>query len=292
MYLYAKADSTITDLYLSRTATVNESITMDNLGISGATIELYEKAPDSLLFRYVDTLDEKIDTIGVYYLPSASFPSGFKVDHKYRIEVYHPDYNDISAEAVCPPPLSDIVAMNIETSSVMLSMDDDPLHVDTLFYRRGESMFDNEMLKCNFDPTDLLAEERLASFRIVPDDSLRYNENFWLEDTTKVVWEEYELPIKMFKKKSKYGEDLVRYSILDISMNWGSFYHSGLHTIVFSSTDKIMRDYQASIHSSDEIYTNIENGFGLFTIGNSSGVKNRYRVYVKSLEDRLPSIFY
>ena len=116
------------------------------------------------------------------YLSSASFPGGFKVDHEYRVEAWHPNFNEVSAEATCPPPLANIVAMNIETSSVMISMDEDPLHVDTLFYRRGDSMFDNEMLKCNFDPTDLLAEERLASFRIVPDDSLRYNENFWLED--------------------------------------------------------------------------------------------------------------
>ena len=289
MYLHARADSTITGLYLSRTATVNESITMDNLGIDGATIELLEKAPDSVTFAYIATLDEIIDSAGVYYLPSASFPGGFKVDHEYRVEAYHPSYTDISAEAICPPPLSNIVAMNIETSSVMLSMDDDSSHVDTLFYRRGESMFDNEMLKCNFDPTNLLAEERLASFRIVPDDSLRYNENFWLEDTTKVIWEDYELPVKMFKKKTKYGEDLVRYSILDISMNWSSFYHTGLHTIVFSSTDNAMREFLASgAHGSEDYYTNIENGFGLFTIGNSSGIKNRYRVFIKSLEDRLP----
>ena len=167
------------------------------------------------------------------------------------------------------------------------------MHVDTLFYRRGESMFDNEMIKCDFDYFDLVAEDRLASFRVIPDDSLKTNENFWLEDTTKIVWDDYELPVKMFKKKSKYGEDLARYSILDISMNWSSFYHTGLHTIVFSSTDNAMREFLASgAHVSEDYYTNIENGFGLFTIGNSSGVKNRYRVYVKSLEDRLPSIFY
>ncbi|MCK5760736.1 MAG: DUF4249 family protein, partial [Candidatus Delongbacteria bacterium] len=236
MYLHAKADSTITGLFLSRTATVNESITMDNLGIGGATIELLEKAPDSVNFISIGFLDEIVDSAGVYYLPSIDFPGGFKVDHEYRVEAYHLNYTEISAEATCPPPLTDIVATNIETHSVMLSMDDSLSYVDTLFYRRGDSMFDNEMLKCNFDPSDLLAEERLASFRIVPDDSLRYNENFWLEDTTKAVWDDYDIPVRMFKKKTKYGEDLVRYSILDISMNWSSFYHTGLHTIVFSST--------------------------------------------------------
>ncbi len=291
MYLHAKADSTITGLYLSRTATVNESITMDNLGIGGATIELLEKAPDSVIFTSIGFLDEFLDSVGVYHLDTLSFPfpGGFKVDHEYRVEAYHPNYTEISAEATCPPPLTNIVAMNIEAGSIMSSIEEDPSYVDTLFYRRGDSMFDNEMLKCNFDYLDLVAEERLATFRIVPDDSLRYNENFWLEDTTKVVWDEYELPVKMFKKKTKYGEDLVRYSILDISMNWTSFYHTGLHTIVFSSTDNAMREFLASgAHGSEDYYTNIENGFGLFTIGNSSGVKNRYRVYVKSLEQRLP----
>ena len=62
MYLHAKADSTITGLYLSRTATVNESITMGNLGIDGATIELYEKAPDSVTFAYIGTLDEILES--------------------------------------------------------------------------------------------------------------------------------------------------------------------------------------------------------------------------------------
>ncbi|MDA3885681.1 MAG: DUF4249 family protein [Candidatus Delongbacteria bacterium] len=289
MYLFAQADSTISELYLSRTATVNESITMENLGISGATIELYEKAPDSLLFTEIGTLQEYEDTPGIYYLDSTVFSGGFKEGYRYRVEAYHSGYTSVSAQTICPPPLTNIVVSNPETLLPILSIDQAPTIIDTLLYRRGESIFDNEMFKCNFDPSLLLQEERLASYTIIPDDTLKSNQDFWLEDTTKVNWEDYELYVKMFKSKKKYGEDLVDYNILDITIAWRQFYHEGLHTIVFSSTDNVMREFQASgAHGGTDIYSNVENGFGLFTIGNSSGDNSRYRVYVKSLEERLP----
>ncbi|MBN2789628.1 MAG: DUF4249 family protein [Candidatus Delongbacteria bacterium] len=289
MYLFAQADSTISELYLSRTATVNESVTMDNLGITGATVELYEKAPDSLLFTEVGTLQEFEDTPGVYYLDRMIFSGGFKPGFEYKLEAYHSGFISVSAQTVCPPPLTNIFATNPETSLPILSIDQAPTVIDTLLYRRGESIFDNEMLKCNFDPEILLEEDRLASFMIVPDDTLKSDQNFWLEDTTKVYWDEYELYTKMFKSKKKYGEDLVDYNILDLTLYWRQFYHEGLHTIVFSATDNVMREFQASgAHGGNDIYSNVENGFGLFTIANSSGVNSRYRVYVKSLEERLP----
>jgi hypothetical protein len=61
-----------------------------------------------------------------------------------------------------------------------------------------------------------------------------------------------------------------------------------MHTVVFSSTDRAFRSYMESLYGGEERYSNVINGIGLFTISNSSAVRSRYRVYVKSLEEKYP----
>jgi len=288
LFCYAKADSAIDSLYLARSGGINEAICLENLAVSGADIKLFEKTPDDTAFIPVGTLFEYPDRKGMYYLPKSSFSGGFKVGNSYRLEVQHDDFDNISAETVCPPPLTEIKVTKIENNSEMTSMTEDPSAVDTLYYRRGESFDDIKLVLCTFDSLSILLEERMASYRLVPDEICRIDTSFWLEDTTESVWEDYPIETQIFKSKDRYGKDMTEFYLRSISINWYALYHEGMHTLIFSSTDRVYRSYMESRYGGEERYSNIFNGIGLFTISNSSAVRSRYRIYVKSLESKFP----
>ncbi|HXK49660.1 MAG TPA: DUF4249 family protein [Clostridiales bacterium] len=288
VFCYAKADSTIDSLYISRTGRVNEPISFDNLGVSGAEIKLYERSPVESDYTLIGTLSEYTERAGIYYLPSSDFPGGFKTGYSYRIEVLHDDSDDIYAETVCPPELTGITVKNVKSDTEMTSLYEDSLATDTVYYERGESFDDLKLISCEFDSLLILAEERMASFRIVPDEICRIDTSFWLEDTTKNVWEDYPIETQIFKDQKKYGQDVVEFYLRSFPVYWYNFYHEGMHTIIFSSTDKVYRAFMESRYGGGERYTNVVNGLGLFTIGNASGARSRYRVYVKSLENKYP----
>ncbi|MDY0017023.1 MAG: DUF4249 family protein [Candidatus Delongbacteria bacterium] len=288
LYCYAKADSTIDSLYLSRTGGVNESINMENLGLSGATVTLSVKAPSDSVYSIVGILSEYPDKKGIYFLPEADFPDRFITGYSYRIDVTHNDHEAIYAESVCPPELTGIIVKNVEKDAEMVSIEEDPSAVDTLFYRRGESFDDIELMRCRFDSLIILAEHRMASFRIVPDEICRIDTSFWLEDTTETVWEDYPIETRIFKDTEKYGHDFTDYYLRSMSIYWYTLYHEGMHTIVFSATDAAFRNYMESFYGGEERYTNVINGIGLFTLSNSSAVRSRYRIYVRSLENKYP----
>ncbi len=191
LFCYAKAGESIDSLYFSRTGGVNESISFSNLGISGAIISLYERAPFSTEFSLVGILSEYETRIGVYYLPQSDFTEGFRAGYFYRIEAIHDDLDRISAETLCPPPLGNIVARNLETGDILTSVTEDPSAVDTVYYRRGRSYDDIRFYSCSFDSLPVILDKRMASYRIIPDDLYRYDEAYWLEDTTSVVWDKY-----------------------------------------------------------------------------------------------------
>jgi len=288
LYCYAKADSTIDSLYLTRTGGVNESINVGNLGVSGATVILYERSPDDTIFTLAGSLSEYTDRRGIYYMPETDFTGGFKTGYTYRIEAVHPDYGMIYAETVCPPELTDITVSNSVTGAEMVSLTEDPLAVDTLYYKRGESFDDLELVSCRFDSLLILFEDRMASYRIVPDEICRTDTSFWLEDTTETVWEDYPIETQIFKDKKRYGSDFIDYYLRSIQIYWYALYHEGMNTIIFSSTDKVFRSYMEARYGGEERYTNVVNGLGLFSLSNSSAVRSRYRVYVKSLEKKYP----
>jgi len=288
LYCYAKADSTIDSLYLTRTGGVNESINLGNLGVSGATVILYERSASESDYLPVDTLAEYIDRHGIYYLPETGFPGGFKEGYSYMIEAVHPDYAMIHAETVCPPELTDITVSNSATGVEMVSLTEDPSAVDTLYYKRGESFDDLELVSCRFDSLPILFENRMASFRIVPDEICRTDTSFWLEDTTETVWEDYPIETQIFKDKKRYGSDFLDYYLRSIQIYWYALYHEGMQTVIFSSTDQVFRSYMEARYGGEERYTNVVNGLGLFSLSNSSAVKSGYRVYVKSLERKYP----
>ena len=288
LFCYAKADSTIDSLYLSRTGGVNESINLENLAVSGAEISLFEKSPIDTAFTLIGNLSEYSDRQGIYYLPQTGFPGGFRTGYSYRIEAAHEDYNAVSAETVCPPPLEDVTVKNIVNDTEMISITEDPSAVDTLYYRRGQSFDDIKLVSCSFDSLSIIFEERMASYRIVPDEICRIDTSFWLEDTTETVWEDYPIETRIFKDKERYGSDFMEYFLRSISIYWYALYHEGLHTVIFSSNDKTFRSYMESLYGGEERYTNVNNGLGLFTISNSSAVRSRYRVFVKSLENKYP----
>lgn len=288
LFCYAKADSTIDSLYLTGTGSVNEAINLENLAVSGADIKLYEKSPADTVFSLVGSLPEYSDRHGVYYMPKTGFPGGFRTGYSYRIEAAHDDFNAVSAETVCPPPLEDVVVKNTETDTEMISITEDPSAVDTLYYRRGQSFDDIKLVSCSYDSLSILFDERMASYRIVPDDICRTDTSFWMEDTTETVWEDYPIETQIFKDKKRYGSDFMEYFLRNISIYWYALYHEGMNTIIFSATDKAYRSYMESRYGGEERYTNVINGLGLFTISNSSAVRSRYRVFVKSLENKYP----
>ncbi len=288
LYCYAKADSTIDSLYLSRTGDVNESICLDNLGVSGATIILYERSPSDSDYTVIGTLTEYPERKGVYYLPDTDFPTGFRTGYSYRIGVGHDDYDALYAEAVCPPELPGISVTDPRTGLAMTSIAEDPAVVDTLYYRRGESLDDIKLMDCRFDSLLILAEERMASFRIVPDEICRIDTSFWLEDTTETIWEDYPVETRIFKDKERYGKDIGDYYLRSMPLYWYMFYHEGLQTVIFSATDRVFRSFMESLYGDENRYTNVVNGLGLFTISNSSAERSRYRIYVRSLENKYP----
>ena len=288
LFCYVKADSVIDSLYLSRTGGVNEAISFENLGVSGADISLFEKAAENEEYALIGNLTEYSDRKGVYYLREGDFTEGFKEDFYYKIEVSHDDYDDIYAETVCPPELLDITVKNTENDEQIASMTEDPLAVDTIYYRRGLSFGDIKLIECRFDSLPILFEERMASFRIVPDEICRLDTSFWLEDTTKTVWEDYSFETRIFKNKDNYGKETTDYYLRTMPVYWYMFYHEGLHTVIFSSTDRVFRQFVESFGGGEERYTNVVNGTGLFSISNSSSDRSRYRIYVKSLEDKYP----
>ncbi len=288
LYCYAMADSTIDSLYLSRSGGVNERINMENLGVSGALITLLCKTPSDSSFSTVGTLSEYPGRNGLYFLPDADFADKFRPMHTYRLDVYHEDHGRISAQTVCPPELGIFSVKNVEKNSEMVPAEEDPLAVDTLYYRRGDGFDDFEMVRCRFDSLLILADQRMASYRIVPDEISRTDTSFWLEDTTETVWNKYPAVTKLFKNKEKYGKDFTEYYLRSMSIYWYALYHEGPHTVIFSSKDRSFRSYMETLYGGEERFTNVEGGYGLFTISNSSGQKSRYRVYVKSLENKYP----
>jgi len=288
LFCYAKADSTIDSLYLTGTGGVNEAINLENLAVSGADIKLFERSPSDSVFTLIGTLAEYPDRHGVYYLSDIGFPGGFRTGYSYRIEAAHNDFDAVSAETVCPPPLDDVVVKNTETDTEMISVIEDPSAVDTLHYRRGQSFDDIKLVSCSFDSLSILFDERMASYRIIPDEICRIDTSFWTEDTTEAVWEDYPIETQIFKDKERYGSDFMEYFLRNISIYWYALYHEGMNTIIFSATDKAYRSYMESRYGGEERYTNVSNGLGLFTISNSSADRSRYRVYVKSLEEKYP----
>jgi hypothetical protein len=281
LFCYAKAGESIDSLYFTKTGGVNEAISFENLGISGAVISLYEKSLLETEFTLVNTLSEYENKKGLYYLPEADFPEGFMTGYTYRIEALHEDFEKITAETVCPPPLDNIVAKNIETGSIL-----DPAVTDTVYYRRGRSYDDIKFYSCSFDSLPVILDERMASYRIIPDDLYRYDETFWLEDTTSAVWDEYPVETRIWKNKEKYGKDFMEYFIRSMSIHWYALYHGGLNTLVFSSTDKVFRSYMETLYDPNGRYTNVAGGYGLFSISNSNSDKSIYKIYVKTLEDK------
>lgn len=281
LFCYAKAGESIDSLYFTKTGGVNEAISFENLGISGAVISLYEKSLLETEFTLVNTLSEYENKKGLYYLPEADFPEGFMTGYTYRIEALHEDFEKITAETVCPPPLDNIVAKNIETGSIL-----DPAVTDTVYYTRGRSYDDIKFYSCSFDSLPVILDERMASYRIIPDDLYRYDETFWLEDTTSAVWDEYPVETRIWKNKEKYGKDFMEYFIRSMSIHWYALYHGGLNTLVFSSTDKVFRSYMETLYDPNGRYTNVAGGYGLFSISNSNSDKSIYKIYVKTLEDK------
>ncbi|HQO10564.1 MAG TPA: DUF4249 family protein [Clostridiales bacterium] len=288
LFCYAKADSTIDSLFLMRTGDVNESISLNSLGISGAAVVLFEKSAEDYAYSVVDTLHEYSERPGIYYLAENEFPGGFKTGYFYKIEAEHSDHGHVYAETVCPPELDDILVRNYKTGQEMVAMQVDPAASDTVYYRRGKGFDDVKLITCSFDSLSIILDGRIASYRLVPDDICRTDTSFWLEDTTETVWEDYPTETQIFKDREKYGSDFFEYYIRSISINWYALYHSGIHTLVLSSCDKVFRSYMETVYGGEERYSNVVNGLGLFSLSNSSSVRSRYRVYVKSLENKYP----
>ncbi|MBN2857985.1 MAG: DUF4249 family protein [Candidatus Delongbacteria bacterium] len=288
LFCYAKADSVIDSLYLSRTGGVNEAISFENLGISGAVINLFEKQAENEEYALIGDLTEYPDRKGIYYLLRSDFPGGFQEGYFYKLEVSHADYDDIYSETVCPPELLDITVKNSENDIEIASINEDPSAVDTVYYRRGTGFDDIKLIECRFDSLPVLTEERMASFRIVPDEICRLDTAFWLEDTTKTVWEDYPFETRIFKNKNNYGKETADYYLRTMPVYWYMFYHGGPHTVIFSSTDKAFRQFIESFAGGEERYTNVVNGTGLFSLSNSSSDRSRYRIHVISLEDKYP----
>lgn len=288
LFCYAKADSVIDSLYLSRTGGVNEPISLDNLGVSGAEIRLFEKTAENEEYVLIGNLSEYDQRKGVYYLTEADFPEGFKEGYFYKLVISHDGYDEIYAETVCPPELTGITVKNTENDEQIASMTESPGSVDTVYYRRGVSFDDIKLIECRFDSLPVLLEERMASFRIVPDEICRLDTSFWLEDTTKTFWEEYPFETRIFKNKENYGKETVDYYLRTMPVYWYMFYHEGPHTVIFSSTDRVFRQFIESFGGGEERYTNVINGTGLFSISNSSSDRSRYRIQVISLEDKYP----
>lgn len=285
LFCYAKAGESIDSLYFSRTGGVNEAISFENLGISGAVISLYERAPLQTEYTLVSTLSEYEAKKGLYYLPQSGFPDGFKTGYAYRVEALHDDYDKVYAETVCPPPLDSIRAVNLQTGQTLISEAEDPLAVDTVYYERGLSYDDIKLYNCSFDSIPVILDERMASYRIIPNDLYRYDETFWLEDTTSAVWDKYSVETRIWKNKDKYGKDFMEYFIRSMSIHWYALYHGGLNTLVFSSTDKVFRSYMETLYDPDGRFTNVAGGYGLFSISNSNSDKSIYKIYVKTLEE-------
>lgn len=275
LHLYASADSTIDSLYLSRYGKIEESITQKNLGISNAEVILIEY--NKTVADTFGLLTEYPNRKGVYFLPDSLNFTGFKTGLKYRIAVKHTDYLPIYAETTCPEALNITAVYNSQTGKEM-----NVEVIDTLYYERGKSPLDFQFIECQY----LEMKDQLASFRLIPEER---DENFWLEDTTSSVWDEYPESILFFKDKKKYGEDQIRYFSQNIKMYWVNVYSRGYHNIVFSATDEVYKSYREGVMSddpADESYTNIIGGDGIFTINNSTNPNSRYRVYIKSLEER------
>ena len=283
LFCYAAADSTLDSLYLSRTGGVNEPIDFNYLAVSGASVSLFEMPPDSSYFSKIGDLREYTEKNGIYYLDEIGFLEGFKPGYTYRIEVSHPDFESISAETVCPPQLEGIRATNNE-SGVEMS----PNIVDTIFYRRGESYNDINLISCAFDSIAIMDQDRIAGYKIVPDEICRLDTSLWLEDTTSTVWEDYDFTMRIFKSQKNYGRNITDHFLRSMDIYWHRFYHEGMHTLIFFSTDQTYRSYLETRYGQDEIYSNVTNGYGLFTISNASSDRGRYRVFVKSLENKYP----
>jgi hypothetical protein len=286
LFCFAKALSTIDSLYFSSTGGINEAINYENLGISGAEITLYEKSPEQEEYSFVGILNEYSGRKGLYYLPSAVFPIGFKAGHSYRITANHADLGELSAETVCPPPLDSIVAKNMGSGKILASIAEDPSAVDTLYYKRGRSYDDIKFYGCSFDSLPVILDKRMASYRIIPDELNRYDETFWLEDTTSAVWDNYPVETRIWKNKDKYGKDFMEYFIRSMSVHWYALYHGGMNTLVLSSTDQAFRSYMETLYDPDRRYTNVKGGYGLFSLSNSSSEKSVYRVFIVPAENK------
>jgi hypothetical protein len=284
LFCYAQADSTIDSLYLTSTGKINEAINLENLGISGAAVRLFEREIGEADFVLAGTLAEYSERKGIYYLPVSELFGGFKTGFSYRIEAEYNGYDKVSAETVCPPPLENISARNLSNGTGLTSTSENPSAVDTLYYRRGRSYDDVRIVSCSFDSIPLIMEGRMASYRIVPDDLYRHDQSFWLEDTASAVWDKYPVETRIFKNKEKFGKDFMEYFIRSISIYWYAVYHGGMNTVIVSSTDRAFKSYMETLYDPDGRYTNVEGGLGLFSISNSSSDKSRYRVFVKSLE--------
>lgn len=277
VYAYAKADSTLDSLYLSRYADLDEQVKFSNLAISGAKIYLYEE--DIL----IDSLSEYHERAGIYHQKKNSEHT-FKSNLKYSLEIHTTEYGVTTAETHCPSALEDIFVINMQTGKLIAPFEENYTVVDTVLYERGKGLFDNEMIGITFNSNPLVAESRLVSFSLIPD---HLEKEYWLEDTTQNNWEEYPLAVQFFKTKKRYGRSFTDYWQYSINLNWDEYYHKGTQTLVIGATDNAFYEYTASQNSGAKSskWTNVKNGFGLFSISNNSGEKNRYRIYVKSIHE-------
>ncbi|MBN1968138.1 MAG: DUF4249 family protein [Candidatus Delongbacteria bacterium] len=273
VYCYAEADSTFDRLSLTRNADFNELITQEVLGISGAEIKLFENETE------IGLLKESEVENGIYFLDNQEFK--FVAGNEYELKVTHPDFPYVSARTVCPFPLDDIIAKDVSSNSILESYEDNPLAVDTLEYYPSIEVSEDPLLFFNFDESSLDKNNGIAMIKYIPldRDSINFLEHF--DD-----FDDLDISVRAFKWEELYGKDNYNFFISYVKTWWYEFYCAKDHFIVLSATDEAYANYIESSHNGNnlDVYTNVENGKGLFTIKNSTGAKNRYRVYIKDMK--------
>ena len=82
----------------------------------------------------------------------------------------------------------------------------------------GEDVM-KKMISIDYD----LFYDGMSSVYISVDSVSKNNKEYWLEDTTENIWEDYPVALTAFKEKKYYGKDVIIFETGELDISWLNF---------------------------------------------------------------------
>ncbi|PID27154.1 MAG: hypothetical protein CR982_06795 [Candidatus Cloacimonadota bacterium] len=240
LFAFSAVDSTQISVKLSKSLDLGEYANPEELYVSGADITLYEND------IFVAKLSEK-NQIGNYIIPDTSNFTRFKEGFSYKIIAQDKDkkYDKITAETICPTSPQIESLKNKKTGEYYFFGDGTTIN-DTIIGR--------DTLLCSIKDDNSLYHSFISHYKKNGIDKIHPNE------------------LKDLSKFSDSSEILLQY---------GDIFYIEIF-VMDNALKKYLEsldNYNSSTQYESNIYSNVMNGYGLFSLRNSKGGK--YKFYKK-----------